>query len=242
MPSLETYSKELDYSYALGIFPCMEAMKKAPETVRRLLISQKGEDSEGVRTLVQLAADKSIRVETADKVLGKISGKDNCFAAAVFSKRELKPDSDKPHIVLHNPSDKGNIGTILRTALGFGLTSVAVIAPCADVFDPHTVRASMGALFSLNVSVYSSFADYRKDYAEHKLFPFMLTGSCPIEEAVRQKGDRYALVFGNEGAGLPEAFASYGVPTRIPHSDSIDSLNLSIAFAIGAYEFTKRGV
>ncbi len=242
MPSLEAYSKALDYSYATGIFPCMEAMNKAPDIVRRLLISQKGETSEGVQTLISLAESKGIRVETADRVLGKISGKDNCFAAVVFEKREQKPRSDKPHIVLHNPSDKGNIGTIFRTALGFSLSDIAVIAPCADVFDPHAVRASMGALFSLRVSVYSCFEDYRQEYPEHKLFPFMLTGSCLIEEAVKQKGDRYALVFGNEGSGLPEEFATLGTPTRIPHSDSIDSLNLSVAFAIGAYEFTKRGV
>ena len=52
--------------------------------------------------------------------------------------------------------------------------------------------------------------------------------------------DRWTLVFGNEGSGLPSAFAHMGQPVRIPSNDRIDSLNLSIAAAIGIYGFTRR--
>ena len=47
----------------------------------------------------------------------------------------------------------------------------------------------------------------------------------------------YALVFGNEGSGLPPEFSALGQAVRIPHSDAIDSLNLAVAAAIGAYAF-----
>lgn len=239
MPALETYKRELDYSYAPGLFPSMEALKKRPELVRRLLISSKGQESEGVKTLTQLAEARHIRVEVADKALSRISGKDNCFAAAVFEKRPdaLSPDTD--HVVLHHISDSGNLGTILRTALGFGFRDIAVIRPATDVYDPHVVRASMGAMFSLRIREYDSFDAYRAACPAQFCYPFMLDSSTPLDTVIPQKHAPCALIFGNEGAGLPRGFAGMGCPVRIPHSGEIDSLNLSVAAAIGMYAFTE---
>ena len=143
MPSLESYSRDLPYSYALGLFPAGELMKKRPELARRLLVSSKAGESEGLAALRALCAKHRVREETADKALARVSGKENCFAAVVFDKFEgaLTPGN---HLVLHNPGDKGNLGTMLRTALGFGYRDIAIIRPAADAFDPHVVRASMG--------------------------------------------------------------------------------------------------
>ena len=65
----------------------------------------------------------------------------------------------------------------------------------------------------------------------------MLDGSVMLEQAVEAVKQPYALVFGNEGSGLPAEFAAMGQAVRIPHSNEIDSLNLSIAVGIGAYAF-----
>ena len=75
-----------------------------------------------------------------------------------------------------------------------------------------------------------------------ELYPFMLDGSKLLDEACRDVRTPYALVFGNEGSGLPPEFAGLGQAVRIPHSDRIDSLNLSVAVAIGAYAFTRPHV
>lgn len=239
MPALVAYKRELDYSYAPGVFPSMEALKKRPELVRRLLVSAKGQESEGVKTLTQLAEARHIRVEVADKALSRISGKDNCFAAAVFEKRPDPLSPAENHIVLHHISDSGNLGTILRTALGFGFRDIAVIRPATDVYDPHVVRASMGAMFSLRIREYDSFDAYRASYSSQYCYPFMLDSSTPLHSVASQKRAPYSLIFGNEGAGLPREFASIDCPVRIPHSGEIDSLNLSVAAAIGMYAFTE---
>ena len=139
--------------------------------------------------------------------------------------------------MLHNPGDSGNVGTILRTALGLGIEDVALIRPCADLFDPKTVRASMGSLFQLRVKVYDRFEDYRAAYPERKLYPFMLDASVPLQEAVKVKPPVWTLVFGNEGRGLPKEFASLGQAVRIESNDRVDSLNLAIAAGIGIYQF-----
>ena len=240
MARLEAYDKSLDYSYAPGLFPATECMKHAPERCLRLLLSAASERSEGAQRLRAQAEANGIRIEIADRALERISRKENCFAAMVYRKQEGVFEAGVPHIVLVNPSDSGNLGTILRTALGFGLTNIAIIRPAVDSDDPRVTRASMGAAFSLHIRHFDSFAEYRAQFPERQLFPFMLTGAVPLDEAVRRVRGEYALVFGNEATGLPDDFARLGISTLIPHSSRIDSLNLAIAAGIGMYAFTHR--
>ena len=241
MPSLEAYRSDLDYSYAPGIFPSMECLLYRPESVRRLLVHSAAAGREGIGKLTELAEAHRIRIEEADRALGRISGKENCFAAAVFGKFRDELRKDRPHVVLHRPGDSGNAGTILRTSLGFGMEDIALIRPCVDVFDPRTVRASMGSLFRLRVRVYDSFEEYRDEFPDRQLYPFMLDASVPLRE-IREVPAVYSLVFGNEGSGLPSEFASMGQPVRIESSDKVDSLNLAIAAGIGIYYFSGKGV
>ena len=242
MPPLAPYKRELDYSYAPGFFPTIEALTNAPDRVRRVLISSQAAEKEGLKRVEELCLHHHIRIETADKALSRLSGKENCYAAAVFAKEQSALQPGNPHLVLHHTSDAGNLGTMLRAALGFGYHDVALILPCTDVFNPHVVRASMGAVFSLRIHEYPDFGAYRSLYQEHALYPFMLKGSVPLSEAAAQPAFPSALIFGNEGTGLPDEFLTYGTPVRIPHSDKIDSLNLSVAAAIGMYEMNKESL
>ena len=240
MAKLEAYHKELDYSYAPGIFPATECLMNAPERCLRLLLSSQSEKSEGAGKLKATAESRGIRCEIADRALERISKKENCFAAMVYKKAEGVFDADSPHIVLHHPSDSGNLGTILRTALGFGLLNIAIIRPAVDSDDPRVTRSSMGAAFSLNVRHFDSFEEYRAEFPDRQLFPFMLTGAVPLSEAVKRVSGPFSLIMGNEASGLPDEFATYGVSTLIPHSGKIDSLNLAIAAGIGMYAFTRK--
>ena len=239
MGKLEAYDKSLDYSYAPGLFPATECLKNAKDRCLRLLLSSHAEKSEGAAALRQASEAAGIRVEIADRALERISKKENCFAAMVYKKAEGVFAEGAPHIVLHHPSDSGNMGTILRTALGFGLTNIAIIRPAVDSDDPRVTRASMGAAFSLNVRHFDTFEQYRAEFPQRQLFPFMLTGAVPLEQAAGSVTGEYSLIFGNEASGLPEEFASFGTSTLIPHSGKIDSLNLAIAAGIGMYAFTR---
>ena len=241
MSSLSGYKADLDYSYAPGIFPSMECLKYRPKRVRRLLIHSAAAGREGVDRLTGLAEQIGVRVEYADRVLARISGKENCYAAAVFEKFRDEPDPEKPHVLLHQPGDSGNVGTILRTALGFGVEDIAIVRPCVDVFDPKTVRASMGSLFRLRVRIFEVFEEYLDTAGERDFYPFMLDASIPLAEALEKPvRSRRTLIFGNEGRGLPESFARIGQPVRIPSNDKVDSLNLAIAAGIGLYAFLDK--
>lgn len=240
MPPLKPYGSDLSYSYAPGVFPALELMKNAPQRARRLLLSERAQ-GEGIDKLRRLCREHGVREEIADRALSRISGKQNCFAAVVFDKWQSELAPSAMHVVLHHPMDEGNLGTIQRTLLGLGILDVAVIRPAADPFDPHVVRATMGAVFSLRVKQYDSFEAYRAEHPAHALYPFMLDGSRLLDDVCRDIQTPCALVFGNEGSGLPPEFAGMGQAVRIPHSDRIDSLNLSVAVAIGAYAFTRPG-
>jgi TrmH family RNA methyltransferase len=205
-----------------------------------LLLHPAGLESDGVRELRRRCAELGVREEEAPRALEREAHKQNCFAAIVFSKSEqaLRPDTN--HAVLHNISDSGNLGTILRTALGFGVEDIALIRPCVDVFDPKAVRASMGSLFSLRVRMYDDYESYAGAFAGRPVYPFMLDASIPLGEALKGKQPGpWTLVFGNEGTGLPASFAAVGQPVRIESGNRIDSLNLAVAAAIGLYEFTR---
>ena len=241
MPKLEPYSRKLDYSYALGVFPSLMLMEAQPQRALRLLLHPDGLKNEGVVKLREMCARQGVREEMAERVLRRESKKDNCFAALVFEKFDSDLDPAACHAVLCQISDSGNLGTAMRSLLGFGIRDVALIRPCVDVFEPHALRASMGAFYKLRVHTYDSFADYRAAHPDRPLFPFMLDGAIPLNAAARGAKPPFSLVFGNEQTGLPPEFAQLGQSVMIPQSSEIDSLNLAVAVSVGSYVFLHGG-
>ena len=126
MPRLEPYRKSLKYSYCLGVFPSLELLEARPEAAARLITHPDGARNEGVIKLARRCAELGVRVEEAPRVLEREAKKQNCYAALVFNKYECRLDPRANHVVLHNISDAGNLGTALRTLLGFGITNVAM--------------------------------------------------------------------------------------------------------------------
>lgn len=240
MPKLEPYSRKLSYSYQLGVFPALMLLEARPECASRLLLHSQGLENEGVVKLRARCTSLGVREEIADRVLRRESKKDNCFAGLVFNKYESVLSPSANHAVLCQISDNGNAGTAMRSLLGFGIRDVAFIHPCVDVFDPHVLRASMGAFFKLRVRTYGSFDEYRADFPDRPLYPFMLDGAQPLDAVAARAVSPFSLVFGNEQTGLPPFFAELGQSVFIPQSDEIDSLNLAVAVSLGAYIFTRN--
>ena len=241
MAKLEAYDRRLGYSYCLGLYPSLTLIQARPACVKRLLLHPAGLEREGVEKLRDVCASQGIREEMAERVLRREAKKDNCFAALVFDKYEAALSFDAPHVVLNGISDGGNLGTALRACLGFGIRDVAVIRPCVDAFDPHVLRATMGAFYKMNVRTFDDFDAYRAMYAEHHLYPFMLRGAKPMAIVAPQSEALFSLVFGNEATGLPDDFARLGDAVFIEQNDDIDSLNLAVSVALGVYAFTAQG-
>lgn len=236
MEAVKPYKKIFDYSYTLGAFPTFELLKARPEQVRAVYVHSTFTDRQA---LAQLCGAGHIPLLEGDRLIARLSEKENCFVVGVFEKYECILEASLPHVVLVNPGNMGNLGTIIRTLTGFGIYDLAIIAPGADSFNPKTVRSSMGALFRIRHRYFESFAEYRRQYPKHELFTFMLDGERTLEAGTCPKPELFSLVFGNEAAGLDASFHNEGTSVFIPQTKDVDSLNLTIAVGIGAYLFMQ---
>ncbi len=233
---LKKYKKEYGHSYSFGVFPTLELLQARTEHVARVLISPRGGKNEGVRKLEEMCKRKRIETEVNERLIERISSKENHYAIGIFRKYTQELDGTANHVVLVNPSDMGNLGTIARTMLGFGMADLALVKPAADIFDPRVVRASMGAIFKLRFHYFDSFKEYQEQHSRN-LYPFMTGGTTTLDDA--QFEQPYSLIFGNESSGLPTEYSELETSVTIRHRSAIDSLSLPVAVSIALYESTR---
>lgn len=230
---LKRYQKDFDFSYCLGVYPTLELINTRPETVLAVLLHSKGVNNQGIHKIRLLAGNLQIEIIENDKLVEKLASRGNTYAIGVFQKYNTELDPDKNHTVMVHPSSMGNLGTIMRSMLGFGHYDLAIIEPGADPFDPKVIRASMGAVFHLRIKHYQVFTDYWGTQANHTLYPLMTDGKIALPDINFQPP--YALVFGEEAGGLGEEYQQYGTSIRIPQADPVDSLNLALSVGITLY-------
>jgi len=231
------YQKKFGYSYAFGVFPTIELLENRPKDVIKVMLSSRGKSSPGVQKIQALCNKFQIKTEWAEGLITKIGGNVNTYAVGVFQKYAMKLEAGVNHLVLVSPEDTGNLGTILRTCLGFGIKNLAIIKPAVDIFDPKTVRASMGSVFKINFQYYDDFELYRQEH-KNNLYCFMT--NAKDELSATEFSEPFSLVFGSESAGLPKDFVNFGKSVFIKQSKHIDSLNLAVAVAVSLYKTFKE--
>jgi len=153
------------------------------------------------------------------------------------------PDWDKTEsgrcLVLETIQDPGNLGTILRTANALSMDSVILTGDCADVYNPKTVRASMGAVFRQRV-----FTMTRKEMRAYlsskgmKLYGAALSDKSRDIRLVELEG--CAVAIGSEGKGLSKEFLELcDGEIIIPMNEQCESLNAGVAAAIVMWELCR---
>ncbi|NLD37369.1 MAG: TrmH family RNA methyltransferase [Desulfatiglans sp.] len=235
---LKRYQKEFPFSYAEGVYSCIELLDAHPEHATRVLLSSSGERNSGVTQIIKICRNHSIPFEINDRLIERICRNGKHLAVGVFNKYLSTIEPDKNHMVLVNPSDMGNTGTIARTMVGFGMVNLALIRPALDYFDPKVIRASMGSILRLNIAYFDTLQDYQKAF-NNNLYLFRTGEKSSIREASFIWP--YSLVFGNESSGLPDDIDVQGTTISIPQDNRIDSLNLSVAAGIALYESCREG-
>ena len=192
-----------------------------------------------------------VRVESvSDAVLETLADTEQPQGVvAVIEPREwrledIEPAPDRPVLVLDAVQDPGNVGTILRTALGLGGAGVVALKGTADLHNAKVLRGSMGALFRLP-AVAADGADYLA-WAKSAGVETWVTAADgePLSKRTGAHRPRapIALVLGNEGAGVGAALsAAAHRRVAIPLGPGVESLNVAVAAGILLYEVT-RGV
>jgi len=140
-------------------------------------------------------------------------------------------------LLLHGVQDPGNVGTAIRSAHAFG-SGVALSRGSADLYNPRTVRASMGSIFHTPVAREVESVAFLKEADDAG---FALVAAVPAAEETPSSlpADRLILCIGAEGAGLPdEVIGACG--TRVGILSLAPSLNASVAASILLYEAYSR--
>lgn len=232
---IKKYKKEFDYSYTLGAFPTIELLKNHKEDVIDVYVHSSFNNIEVKQLILKLLNKNYIK---NDKLIDKLSPKENCYVIGIFKKYSNELNSNEHHLLLDNPSNMGNLGTIIRSSLGFDIKNIAIIKPGVDYFDPKCIRASMGSIFSINIEYFSSLEEYKKKYCNHTIYAFMLQSKNELQKHTFKK-TLSTLAFGNEATGLDKKYLDEN-SIIIKHSNKIDSLNITNAVSIVLYEFNRQ--
>ena len=154
--------------------------------------------------------------------------------------QQLTANSQKLSIALDGIQDPGNLGTIIRIADWFGITTIYCSEDTADCYNPKVVQATMGSLAHINI-VYTDLEALLRQY-DGPIYGTLLDGQNIYQQELSSEG---IIVMGNEGNGISPAIRQLVthkllIPNYNPSSETAESLNVAIATAITCAEFRRR--
>ena len=144
-------------------------------------------------------------------------------------------------LALDRIQDPGNLGTIIRIADWFGISTIFCSNDTVDAFSPKVVQATMGSIARVKI-IYTDIRELLDSLpADVPIYATALGGENIYRQELSANG---LLIMGNEGNGVsPEVMARANKLLLIPSystSSGIDSLNVAIATAVACAEFRRR--
>ena len=144
-------------------------------------------------------------------------------------------------VVLEDLQDPGNLGTIIRTGEGAGIAGVIMSGNTVDIFNPKTIRATMGSIYRVPFVYVQDMAEAikRLKKADIAVYAAHLKGEQYYDAFDYTKGS--AFLIGNEGNGLKEETALLAdAYVKIPMAGQVESLNAAIATTLFMYEAARQ--
>lgn len=148
-----------------------------------------------------------------------------------------KVSSENQIVYLDNLQDPGNVGTILRSAVAFGIKHVILSPDCVDVFEPKVVRSAQGAHFQLTFDICED-ETLQQRYYSYEIIATTLEEAESLATFVPKK--QWMLIVGNEGRGVRQSLKQTANKRIRIDSPGMESLNVAVATGICLYEFTKK--
>lgn len=143
-------------------------------------------------------------------------------------------------VVLDRLQDPGNLGTIIRTGEGAGISGIIMSDDCADIYNPKVIRSTMGSIFRVPFAIADNLPEAVEKLKENGIITYAahLKGEVYSKEGTFAKD--CALLIGNEARGLSdEVSAKADKLIKIPMEGKVESLNAAIATAILMYEVRR---
>ena len=151
----------------------------------------------------------------------------------IYNKEDFE-GSERRMLLLSSLRDPGNLGTIIRTASAFGIDEIVLSSDCADIYNPKTVRAAMGTLFTQRISYVPDLADAVRSMNDGG---YTTLAAVLDDKAISLTdvniGKKTAFIIGNEGHGIaPDVIESASGTVYIPMEAGVESLNAAIAASV----------
>jgi len=202
---------------------------------KKKLISDLEIDNEKINIIEKNLLTKISPSKNPSQILGICQRKKNNFSIENKNQKEII-------LVLDNLEKPGNIGAILRTALGFGVKNIIINGDNTDIYHHNIIRASLGSIFFMNISCLS----YKETYQTLKennidiYATFLDKKSKSITELKKSKKN-IALILGSEDKGINKLWQEKSNELIfLPMKKEIDSLNVSVSAGILLWIFFSK--
>lgn len=158
-----------------------------------------------------------------------------------YSIEDMTTNGTPVIVVLENIQDPGNLGTIIRSAEGAGATGIIMSRDTVDIYNPKTIRSTMGALFRMPFLYSEDIINTVRQLKTRgiKLLAAHLDGeNCYYNEDL---SGAIALLIGNEGNGLTDELTNEAdLLVKIPMEGNLESLNAAVSTAVILYEAHRQ--
>lgn len=175
------------------------------------------------------------------EVLSKISALDTPSSVmALCRKRDRDGEEVEGNriLVLDDIQDPGNLGTIIRSALAFGVTTIVLSEETVDLYNPKVLRATQGMIFHTNIIVRNVYDWVRMIKAsDFKVYGTCVDGGVDVKSLIPDDKEKFVLIVGNEGNGVKRRILDLcDENLYIEMNADVESLNVAVATSILLYE------
>ena len=262
---MRKYRQQTGWFLSEGLRHCMQALECGFAPIRLAYAATRARDKGMPELIAACQKNQGRLLPMTPQLLARISGKNNpqmVIAAFPMRHGDLQTPAPKSHalkshapksptpkshnkdkiecwVALDRVRDPGNLGTIMRTAEAVGARGVILIDACTDPYSVEAVRASMGAIFCLEIlhATNAQFADFVRGW-DGQIIGTSLDG-CDDYYAQRWHCP-LILLMGNEQSGLTPTLAAFCTDLIcLPMRGASDSLNLAVATGICLYEVMR---
>lgn len=188
--------------------------------------------------------DISFNVETnvvTEQIMKKISTMDSMCNIIGICKTNISNEIKGNKILLLDAiQNPGNLGTILRSALGFNIDTVILGLGTCNLYNEKVLRSTGGAIFNLNIVV-DNLEKYIEEIKKRNIPLYGTNVNNGIDVRKIENKETYAIIMGNEGNGLNEKYRNMcDKNIYIKTNDKLESLNVAMATSIILYELDKE--
>lgn len=159
---------------------------------------------------------------------------------SVYQPADLMRGERTQLLILEGIQDPGNLGTMLRTGEGAGLTGVIMDRTTVDLFNPKVIRSTMGSIYRMPYLIAENLREMLSMLKEQGicLYAAHLGGSVCYDRPDYTKPCGFLI--GNEGNGLTDETADMAERVIIPMEGQVESLNAAVSAAILMYECSRQ--